>query len=129
MRYDLNIDIGKTKIMVFVDDIPTALLKINNEETETVNQFIYLDSLITSDNDCSAEIRRRIGIASGALHNLRKINTFELRYHRRLLNVKWFHYSRSISDCIYWVAFIGTVFIGTKFALSPNEHRSSEGRP
>ena len=73
MRYDLNIDIGKTKIMVFVDDIPTALLKINNEETETVNQFIYLDSLITSDNDCSAEIRRLTEITSGTLTNLQKI--------------------------------------------------------
>ena len=73
MRYDLNIDIGKTKIMVFVDDIPTALLKINNEETETVNQFIYLDSLITSDNDCSAEIRRLIESTSGALTKLQKI--------------------------------------------------------
>ena len=73
MRYDLNIDIGKTKIMVFVDDIPIALLKINNEETETVNQFIYLDSLITSDNDCSAEIRRLIESTSGALTKLQKI--------------------------------------------------------
>ena len=73
MRYDLNIDIGKTKIMVFVDDIPIVLLKVNNEETETVNQFIYLDSLITSDNDCSAEIRRLTEITSGALTNLQKI--------------------------------------------------------
>ena len=73
MRYDLNIDIGKTKIMVFVDDIPIALLKVNNEETETVNQFIYLDSLITSDNDCSAEIRRLTEITSEALTNLQKI--------------------------------------------------------
>ena len=73
MRYDLNIDIGKTKIMVFVDDIPIALLKVNNEETETVNQFIYLDSLITSDNDCSAEIRRLIESTSGALTKLQKI--------------------------------------------------------
>lgn len=65
MRYDLNIDIGKTKIMVFVDDIPIALLKVNNEETETVNQFIYLDSLITSDNDCSAEIRMGLELLLG----------------------------------------------------------------
>lgn len=128
MCYNLTINIGKTKIMVLETMPQLHHSKEKNEEIETVNQFIN-GSLITSDNDCSAEIRRRIGIASGALHNLRKINTFELRYHRRLLNVKWFHYSRSISDCIYWVAFIGTVFIGTKFALSPNEHRSSEGRP
>ena len=73
MHYDLNINTGKTKIMVFGDDTPIVPLKINNEEIETANQFIYLGSFITSDNDCSAKIKRQIGITSGALDNLQKI--------------------------------------------------------
>ena len=58
--------------MVFGDGAPVVPFKINNEEIETVNQFLYLGSLITSDKDCSAEIRRRIGIASRALDNFQK---------------------------------------------------------
>ena len=72
MHYDLNITFGKSKIMAFGDDAPIVPLKIN-DEIEAVNQFIYLVSLITSDNKCFAEIRRWIGIASGALSNLQKI--------------------------------------------------------
>ena len=73
MWYDLNINIEKNKIMVFGDDALILPLTINHEEIETVNQFIYLGSLISLDNGCDAEIRRRIGIASRALDNLQKL--------------------------------------------------------
>lgn len=43
--------------MILGDDAPIVPLKIKVEEIETVNQFIYLGSLISLHKDCSAEIR------------------------------------------------------------------------
>jgi len=39
---------------------------------ENVQEFVYLGSLITWDNDCSKEIKSRIGKANGAMTKLRK---------------------------------------------------------
>ena len=61
----------------FGDKTPeTALKKISKidvEDIETLNQFVYLGSLITPDNDCFKEIRRRIVIENEALDGLQKI--------------------------------------------------------
>ena len=51
--------------MLFGDDALIVPLKINNGEIERVNQLIYLDSLITSDKDCSAEIRMGLELLLG----------------------------------------------------------------
>ena len=40
---------------------------------ECVKEFVYLGSLITADNNCRKEIRRRIGIANGAFGSLHKL--------------------------------------------------------
>ena len=56
--------------MAFGEDTSDDSLKINNEEVEKVDHFVYLGSLITSGNNCTAEIKRRIGVTSGAIGNL-----------------------------------------------------------
>jgi hypothetical protein len=48
-------------------------ITIDNEKLEVVSQYIYLGSLFTEDNDCSKEIQRRIGIASGTLGTMKHI--------------------------------------------------------
>jgi hypothetical protein len=48
-------------------------ITIDNEKLEVVSQYIYLGSLFTEDNDCSKEIQRRIGIASGTLGAMKHI--------------------------------------------------------
>ena len=60
----------KTKVMVMGKENSDANIQVEGEEIECVNQFIYLGSLISNDNDCSKEIKRRIGIAVGALGKL-----------------------------------------------------------
>ena len=50
----LKLNIQKTKIMA---SGPITPLQINGETVETVSDFIFLDSKITADGDCSHEIK------------------------------------------------------------------------
>ena len=51
----LKLHIQKTKIMT---SGPISSWKIDGETMETVTDFIFLDSKITADGDCSHEIKR-----------------------------------------------------------------------
>lgn len=54
-----------------------------------MKEFVYLGSLITADNSCGKEIRRQVGIASGAfrsLHNLWKSKNVSLLIKLRVLD-------------------------------------------
>ena len=51
----LKLNIQKTKIMA---SGPITLWQIDGEIVETVADFIFLDSKITADGDCSHEIKR-----------------------------------------------------------------------
>ena len=70
--YGLMINKGKTKVMVMGKDT-RADIRIDGENIEQVDQFVYLGSLITKDNNCSLEIKRRIGIAAGTYGSLNEI--------------------------------------------------------
>ena len=50
----LKLNIRKTKIMA---SSPITSWQINRETVETVRDFIFLDSKITADSDCSHEIQ------------------------------------------------------------------------
>jgi len=45
---------------------------INSTRIENVAEFVYLGSLLTWDNDCSKEIKRRIARATGVMADSRK---------------------------------------------------------
>ena len=51
----LKFNIQKTKIMA---PGPLASWQMDGETMETVTDFIFLDSKITADGDCSHEIKR-----------------------------------------------------------------------
>ena len=53
----LKLNIQKTKIMASGLITPW---KIDGETVETVSDFIFWDSKITADGDCSHEIKRRL---------------------------------------------------------------------
>ena len=53
----LKLNIQKTKIMA---SGPNTSWEIDGETVETVADFIFLDSKITADGDCSHEIKRRL---------------------------------------------------------------------
>jgi len=48
-------------------------LMVNSTRIENVTEFVYLGSLLTWDNDCSKEIKRRIARATGAMAGFKKV--------------------------------------------------------
>ena len=56
-RAGLPLDIHNMKAMAFG---PITSLQIDGETVETVTDFIFLDSKITADGDCSHEFERRL---------------------------------------------------------------------
>ena len=53
-KVGLKLSIQKTKIMA---SGPITSWEIDGETVETVSDFIFLDSIITADGDCSHEIK------------------------------------------------------------------------
>ena len=66
-KADLKLNIQKTKIMV---SSPISSLQVDGEKIETVADFIFLDSKITVDGDCSQEIERHLLLGRKAMTNL-----------------------------------------------------------
>ena len=69
-KVGLKHNIQKTKIMVYG---PITSWQIDGETVETVSDFIFLGSKITSDGDCSNEIKRRLLLGRRVLTNLDSI--------------------------------------------------------
>ena len=63
----LKLNIQKTKIMA--SGLITSW-QIDGETVETVADFIFLDSKITADGDCSHEIKRRLLLGRKVMTNL-----------------------------------------------------------
>ena len=63
----LKLNIQKTKIMA---SGPITSWQIDGETVETVTDFIFLDSKITTDGDCSHEIKRCLLCGKKAMTNL-----------------------------------------------------------
>ena len=68
-RAGLPLDIHNMKVMAFG---PITSLQIDGETVETVTDFIFLDSKITADGDCSHEFERRLFLWRIAMTNLVK---------------------------------------------------------
>ena len=69
----LIVSVGRTKTMVFGDRKIEQEIQTGSKSVENVDKFEYLGSLITWDNNCSEEIRRRIGKAAGAMASLKHV--------------------------------------------------------
>ena len=52
---------------------PITSWEIDGETVETVSDFIFLDSKITADGDCSHEIKRRLLLGRKVMTNLESI--------------------------------------------------------
>ena len=70
MKVGLKLNIQKTKIMAFE---PIISWQVDGQILETVTDFIFLDSKITADGDCSHEIKRILLLGRKAMTNLESI--------------------------------------------------------
>jgi len=66
----LKLNIQKTKFMA---SGPITSWQIDGETMETVTDFIFLDSKITADGNCSREIKRCLLLGRKAVTNLDSI--------------------------------------------------------
>ena len=62
----LKLNIQETKIMA---SGPITSRQIDGETAETVTEFIFLDSKITADGDCSHEIKSHLLLGRKVLTN------------------------------------------------------------
>ena len=69
-RVGLKLNIQKTKIMA---SGPITSWEIDGETVETMTDFILGDSKITTDGDCSHEIKRHLLLERKAMTNLDSI--------------------------------------------------------
>ena len=69
-KVGLKLNIQKMKIMT---SKPITSWQIDGEQIETVTEFIFLVSKITTDGDCSHEIKRCLLLGRKAMTNLDSI--------------------------------------------------------
>jgi len=69
-KVGLKLNIQKRKIMA---SSPVTSWEIDGETVETVSDFIFLCSKITTDGDCSHEIKRRLLLGRKVMTNLDSI--------------------------------------------------------
>ena len=69
-KVGLKLSIQKTKIMA---SGPITSWQIDGDTMETMRDFIFLDSKITADGDCSHEIKRRLLLGRKVMTNLDSI--------------------------------------------------------
>ena len=66
-KVGLKLNIQKTKIMV---SSPITSWEIDGETVETVSDFIFGGCKITTDDDCSHEIKRRLLLGRKVTHRV-----------------------------------------------------------
>ena len=69
-KIGLKLKIQKMEIMA---SAPITSWEIDGETVEIVSDFIFLDSKITADGDCSHEIKRRLLLGRKVMTNLDSI--------------------------------------------------------
>ena len=69
-KVGLKLNIKKTKIMA---SGPITSWEIDGETVKTVSDFIFLGSRITTDGDCSHEIKRHLLLGRKVMTNLDSI--------------------------------------------------------
>ena len=69
-KVGLKLNIQKTRIMA---SSPITSWQIDGETKETVTDFVFLDSKITADGDCSHEIKRCLLLERKAMTSLDSI--------------------------------------------------------
>ena len=89
--FGMEINASKTKVMVTtrreLDNPP--IITIGGRQVETVDHFLYLGSLLSSDNCHSSDVKRRLALASSSfrrLANLWKSNHLSNKLKMRLFN-------------------------------------------
>ena len=78
--------------------------EIDGETVETVSDFIFLDSKITADGDCSHEIKRRLLLGRKVMTNLDSIfKSRDITLPRKVRLVKVMVFPVVMYGCESWI--------------------------
>ena len=82
---------------------PITSWQIGGEKVEAVTDFIFLDSQITADGDCSHEIKRRLLLGRKAMTNLASIlKSRDITLPTKVRLVKAVVFSVVVYECECW---------------------------
>ena len=96
----LQLDIQKTKIMA---SGPITSWQIDGETMETATDFIFLGSKITTDGDCSHEIKRLLLLGRKVMTNLGNIlRSRDIILPTKVHLVKAMVFSVFMYGCVSW---------------------------
>ena len=96
----LTLSVQKMKIMA---SSPITSWPIDGKTTERVTDFIFLGSKITTDVDCSHEIKRRLLLGRKAMTNLdRKLKSRDITLPTKLHLVKAMVFPVVMYECESW---------------------------
>ena len=99
-KVGLKLNIQKTKIMA---SGPITLWYIDGETVETVSEFIFGGSKITTDGDCSHEIKRRLLLGRKVMTNLDSIfKSRDITLPTKIPLVKAMVFPVVMYDCESW---------------------------
>ena len=99
-KVGLKLNIQKTKIMA---SGPITSWQIDGE---TVTDFIFLDTKITADGDCSHEIKRRLILGRKAMTNLDSmLKSRDVTLPTKVHLVKAMVFPVVMYECESWIAF------------------------
>src|SRR5664279_5444953 len=94
-RMGMKVNTGKTEVQYIGPKKTKVDIKIENCELKQVEEFVYLGGNMSEDASTDQELRRRIGLACGAMQNLNpiwkskdiSINTKSRVYEALVLNI------------------------------------------
>ena len=96
----MKLNIQKTKIMA---SGPITSWEIDGETVDTVSDFIFLDSKITADGDCSHEIKRHLHLGRKVMTNLDSIlKSRDITLSTKVCLVKAMVFSVVMYGCESW---------------------------
>ena len=98
-KIGLKLSIQKTKIMA---SGPITSWEIDGETVETVSDLIFLGSKITTDGDCSHEIKRHLPLGRKVMTNLDSIKSRDITLPTKVRLVKAMVFPVVMYGCESW---------------------------
>ena len=87
-KFNMNINVGKTKVMVASKTPKRAKILIDQERVEQLRRFVYLGSVITEDGSTIEDTKARIAMARKKFIGKREILSSEMGYDLRKRLIK-----------------------------------------
>jgi hypothetical protein len=100
--YGMEMNVEKTKVMRISRQPSPVKLMIDQKQTENVESFKYLDSILTNDGRCTCEMKCRIAMTKAAFNKKRNLFTSTLDLELRKKLVKCYVWSIALYGAETW---------------------------